>query len=197
RARRGDEAAGRVIEYIRAQPVLRVGGRTSERFRLLDDALDGQRRAVRRSALSALPGVLGLSFTVQAVFTALLVLGAWLSLGGRIEPAEVLALLVLAARCVDPLLSLSDLSGQMRASRGELERLDAVLREMPLAEPGKPVEPRGSDLVVDSVVFRRGGRTVLDGVSLTVPEGKRVAVVGPSGAGKTTLLQLLARFHDV
>ncbi|MEU3096207.1 ABC transporter ATP-binding protein [Streptomyces sp. NPDC006967] len=197
RARRGDEAAGRVIEYLRAQPVLRLGGRTSERFRLLDDALDGQRRAVRRSALSALPGVLGLSFTVQAVFTALLVLGTWLALGGRIEPAEVLALLVLAARCVDPLLSLSDLSGQMRASRGELERLDAVLREPPLAEPGKPVEPRGSDLVLDSVVLRRGGRTVLDGVSLTVPEGKRVAVVGPSGAGKSTLLQLLARFHDV
>ncbi|MFH8409805.1 ABC transporter ATP-binding protein [Streptomyces sp. NPDC018019] len=197
RARRGDEAAGRVIEYVRAQPVLRVGGRSSERFRLLDDALDGQRRAVRRSALSALPGVLGLSFTVQAVFTALLVLGTWLALGGRIEPAEVLALLVLAARCVDPLLSLSDLSGQMRASRGELERLDAVLREPPLAEPGKPAEPRGSDLVLDSVVFRRGGRTVLDGVSLTVPEGKRLAVVGPSGAGKSTLLQLLARFHDV
>lgn len=38
---------------------------------------------------------------------------------------------------------------------------------------------------------------MLDGVSLTVPEGKRVAVVGPSGAGKSTLLQLLARFHDV
>ncbi|MEU3071453.1 ABC transporter ATP-binding protein [Streptomyces sp. NPDC006906] len=197
RARRGDEAAGRVIEYVRAQPVLRVGGRTSERFRLLDDALDGQRRAVRRSALSALPGVLGLSFTVQAVFTALLVLGAWLALGGRIEPAEVLALLVLAARCVDPLLSLSDLSGQMRASREELERLDAVLREPALTEPRKPVEPRGSDLVLDSVVLRRGGRTVLDGLSLTVPEAKRVAVVGPSGAGKSTLLQLLARFHDV
>ncbi|MFF1781838.1 ABC transporter ATP-binding protein [Streptomyces virginiae] len=197
RARRGDEAAGRVIEYVRAQPVLRLGGRTTDRFRLLDDALDGQRRAVRRSALSALPGVLGLSFTVQAVFTGLLVLGTWLALGGRIAPAEVLALLVLAARCVDPLLSLSDLSGQMRASRGELERLDAVLRERPLPEPASPVRPEHTGLSLDSVVLHRGGRAVLDGVCLTVPEGGRLAVVGPSGAGKTTLLQLLARFHDV
>lgn len=197
RARRGDEAAGRVIEYVRAQPVLRVGGRTTDGFRLLDDALDEQRRAVRRSALSALPGVLGLSFSVQAVFTALLVLGTTLALGGDIGAAEVLALLVLAARCVDPLLSLSDLSGQMRASRGELERLDAVLQEKPLPEAEQPVVPQGNDLAFDSVVFRRGGRTVLDGLSLTVPEGSRLAVVGPSGAGKSTMLQLLARFHDV
>ncbi|MEU3914333.1 MULTISPECIES: ABC transporter ATP-binding protein [unclassified Streptomyces] len=196
RARRGDEAAGRVIEYVRAQPVLRLGGRTADRFRLLDEALDGQRRAVRRSALSALPGVLGLSFTVQAAFTAFLALGTWLALGGRIAPAEVLTLLVLAARCVDPLLSLSDLSGQMRASRGELERLDAVLSEQPLPEPAAPARPGHSGLELDSVAFHRGGRAVLDGISLTVPEGRRVAVVGPSGAGKTTLLQLLARFHD-
>ncbi|MFE1787702.1 ABC transporter ATP-binding protein [Streptomyces sp. NPDC059525] len=196
RARRGDEAAGRVIEYVRAQPVLRLGGRTADRFRLLDEALDGQRRAVRRSALSALPGVLGLSFTVQAAFTAFLALGTWLALGGRIAPAEVLTLLVLAARCVDPLLSLSDLSGQMRASRGELERLDAVLSEQPLPEPAAPARPGHNGLELDSVAFHRGGRAVLDGISLTVPEGRRVAVVGPSGAGKTTLLQLLARFHD-
>lgn len=197
RARRGDDAAGRVIEYVRAQPVLRVGGRTTEGFRLLDDALVHQRQAVRRSALSALPGVLGLSFAVQALFTALLVLGAALALGGQLGPAEALAMLVLTARCVDPLLSLSDLSGQMRASRGELERLDAILRTEPLPEADRPVTPEGSDLAFESVVFRRGGRTVLDGLSLTVPQGQCLAVVGLSGAGKSTLLQLLARFHDV
>jgi ATP-binding cassette subfamily B protein len=38
---------------------------------------------------------------------------------------------------------------------------------------------------------------VIDEVSLSVPQGQRLAVVGPSGAGKTTLLQLLARFYDV
>jgi ATP-binding cassette subfamily B protein len=197
RAARDREATGRVVEYLQAQPVLRAGGRTAERFRLLDDALREVQRASRRSTLAALPGALGLTLTVQAAFTALLLLGAYLALGGDIGAAELLTILVLAARCADPLLSLADLGGKLRGARGELARLDALLRTEPLPQAPVPVQPVGHALEFDSVVFRHGGRTVIDGLSLSVPEGQRLAVVGPSGAGKTTLLQLLARFYDV
>ncbi|WP_329376910.1 ABC transporter ATP-binding protein/permease [Streptomyces sp. NBC_01351] len=191
------EAADRVIEYLRAQPVLRAGGRTAERFRLLDDSLQQVRQASRRSTLSALPGALGLTLTVQAVFTAMLVLGAYLALGGGIGTAELLTILVLASRCADPLLSLADLGGKLRGARGELVRLDAVLRTEPLPQDPDPVQPVGHGVEFDAVTFRHGGHTVFENLSLSVPAGQRLAVVGPSGAGKTTLLQLLARFHDV
>jgi ATP-binding cassette, subfamily B, bacterial IrtB/YbtQ len=194
---RDTEATGRVIEFLQAQPVLRAGGRTGERFRLLDDALRDVQRASRRSTLSALPGVVGLALVVQAVFTVLLVLGAFLALGGSVGAAEILAILVLAARCADPLLSLSDIGGKLRGARSELDRLDKVLRTEPLREPAEPVQPVGRGIEFESVTFRHGNRTVFDNVSLSVPEGQRLAVVGPSGTGKTTLLQLLARFYDV
>ncbi|MEU0490380.1 ABC transporter ATP-binding protein [Nocardiopsis sp. NPDC006139] len=197
RTARDHEATGWVIEYLGAQPVLRAGGRGTERFRALDEALRGIRRASRRSLVAALPGVVGLALTVQAAFTAVLALGAYLVLGGDIGAAELLAVLVLAARCADPLLSLSDLGGQLRAARAELERLDTVLRTEPLPEPAEPVRPQRHDLEFASVEFGYGGRTVIDGLSLSVPEGRRLAVVGPSGAGKSTLLHLVARFHDV
>jgi ATP-binding cassette, subfamily B, bacterial IrtB/YbtQ len=197
RAERGQQATGRVIEYLQAQPVLRAGGRSAERFRLLDDSLREVQRASRRTVLSALPGVVALTLAVQVVFTVLLVLGAYLALGGAVGAAEVLTILVLAARCADPLLSLSDMGGTLRGARAELVRLDAVLRAEPLPEPPEPVRPERHDLEFDSVTFRHGDHPVLDDVSLSIREGQRLAVVGPSGAGKSTLLRLLARFSDV
>jgi ATP-binding cassette, subfamily B, bacterial IrtB/YbtQ len=197
RAERDHEATGRVIEYLQAQPVLRAGGRTAERFQLLDDSLRELQRASRRQTLATLPGAVGLTLTVQAMFTALLVLGTYLALGGNIGAAEILAILVLAARCADPLLSLADIGSQLRSARSELARLDTVLRTEPLPEPRDPIQPERHDLEFESVAFQHGDRTVIDNVSLSVPEGQRLAVVGPSGAGKSTLLQLLARFYDV
>ncbi|WP_067473797.1 ABC transporter ATP-binding protein [Actinomadura hibisca] len=197
RHERDTETTGRVIEYLQAQPVLRAGGRTTERFELLDDSLQELQRASRRTVLSALPGMIGLTLVVQAVFTVLLVLGTYLALGGTVGTAEVLAILVLAARCADPLLSLADIGGKVRSARSELARLDAVLHTEPLPEARQPIQPVGHGLELESVAFRHGDHTVIDGLSLSVSEGRRLAVVGPSGSGKSTLLQLLARFHDV
>ena len=44
---------------------------------------------------------------------------------------------------------------------------------------------------IDNMTFRRGERTIYDGISLRVPKGKITAVMGPSGIGKTTLLKLI------
>ncbi|MFI8323782.1 ABC transporter ATP-binding protein [Streptomyces sp. NPDC085529] len=197
RHQRDKEASDRVIEFLQAQPVLRAGGRTGERFELLDDALQEVQRSSRRTVLAMLPGAVGLTVAVQVAFTAVLALGTSLALGGDIGAAEVLTILVLAARCADPLLSLSDIGAGLRGAQSELERLDKVLSTAPLPEPRQPVRPTDHDLAFESVTFRHGGRTVFDQVSFSVPQGQRLAVVGLSGAGKSTLLQLLARFYDV
>jgi ATP-binding cassette subfamily B protein len=66
-------------------------------------------------------------------------------------------------------------------------------------KPGaKPLVVTGGAINFDNVVFQyEPARTVLKGISFTVPAGKTVAVVGPSGAGKSTISRILYRFYDI
>jgi ATP-binding cassette subfamily B protein len=66
-------------------------------------------------------------------------------------------------------------------------------------KPGaKPVKITGGEIRFENVVFAYDPeRTVLKGISFTVPAGKTIAVVGPSGAGKSTISRILYRFYDI
>lgn len=192
------EAGDRVIEFARSQPVLRAFRRTVDGHRLLDDALAAHRRAGRRLLLRAVPGFVGFVLVVQLAFTVVLLVGTYLALGGSVGAPELIALLVLAARFVEPMVAAADLGAAMRISRNALDRVEAVLAAKPLPEPPVAAVPAGADVELEGVRFGyRPDEPVLDGLNLRVPAGSMTALVGPSGAGKTTVTRLVARFFDV
>jgi ATP-binding cassette subfamily B protein len=192
------EAGGRVVEFAQTQPVLRAFRRTVEGHRVLDDALVVQRAAGRRLLLRAVPGFVGFVLVVQLAFTVVLLAGTYLVLGGSIGAPELVALLVLAARFVEPLVAAADLGAALRMAGNALGRVEAVLATPPLPEPETPATPRDASIELVDVRFGyRPGEPVLDGVSLHVPPRSMTALVGPSGSGKTTVTRLVARFFDV
>jgi ATP-binding cassette subfamily B protein len=86
--------------------------------------------------------------------------------------------------------------GKTTVAVGRLQAiLDAPLEGAP-ADPAQPAAPRG-ELVFEAVRFAHGdGPPALDGVSIHVPAGSTIALVGPSGSGKSTLIELLLRLRD-
>lgn len=191
------EAGGRLVEFARAQPVLRAYGRSGERDARLDAALRAQHAARRRQLWTMSTGLVASSVAVQLAFIVVMVLGVDMALGGSVDVPELVALLVLVARFGQPLVEAADIIGAVRVAQGSLRGIAAVLDAPPLPEPARPRMPVDAGLRLAGVRFSYGDHTVLDGVDIEVRPGAMVALVGPSGAGKTTVARLVARFWDV
>ncbi|MEQ3550302.1 ABC transporter ATP-binding protein [Pseudonocardia nematodicida] len=203
---RGDElddaaavvAGNRVVEFARTQRVLRAFGRGTAGHPPLEEAIAAQQRAGRRSVWLATAGIVAGGFAVQVAFSALILTGAYLALGGALDPVRMVALVALAARFTGPLAEVGDHAGVVRIARNDLRRLVAVLSEPPLPEPAASApRPAPGTVELDRVTFGYDPDTpLLREVSLTIPPRSTLALVGASGSGKTTVTRLIARFAD-
>jgi ATP-binding cassette subfamily B protein IrtB len=188
----------RVIEFARCQPVLRAFGRGGIGYEPLADALEAQHRVGRSALWQSVAGLMLNGIAVQAIFSALIAAGAWIAVGGDINPITLVAILGLAARFASPLSALAEYGSAMRMAATELRRITSVLDTPALPEPStpRPVSVRGR-VELDHVAFSYPGRQVLSDISFTAEPGTMTALVGPSGSGKTTITRLIARFYDV
>lgn len=128
-----------------------------------------------------------LIFGVQQVFTGALSLG------------EMLALNALAAGFLVPLTQLVTTGFQFQLLGSYLDRIDDVMQTSREQEPGasRPAGPLRGAIRLENVSFRYGPAApeVVRGVSVDIPRGSFVAVVGRSGAGKSTLANLLVGLY--
>jgi ATP-binding cassette, subfamily B, bacterial MsbA len=154
-------------------------------------------RAARIRAISS-----PLMETLGGVAVALVILyGGHQVLSGVRTPGAFFSFITALLLAYQPLKSLAGLNASMQEGLAAAQRIFSVLDIEPAIrdKPGAvKLEVAGGEIRFDRVEFTYANGTVaLRNISLTVPAGKRVALVGSSGAGKSTVLNLVPRFYDV
>ena len=123
------------------------------------------------------------------------VLAGWASLG------TLIAFLQYSQRSFDPILNLSDQFSQIQTALAAGERIARMLKVAPTIQESpapKTIPIFRGQIDIEQVNFSyTPGTPVLRDVTIHIPAGQSVAVVGATGAGKTSLVGLLARFYDV
>ena len=141
----------------------------------------------------------GLVESAGVMATALIVgAGGWLFTRGDVTIGTIIAVVLLFAQLFEPVQQLSQLYNSVQSSAASLNKLFGILDTVPDIEDGEYELPASGELVVDRVGFRypETEAAVLSDVSITVGDGERLALVGPTGAGKSTLAKLMARLYD-
>ena len=188
----------RIIEFARTQQALRAARRVEPARSLVGAALAAQHGASVRLLAMQIPGQLLFSIASQLALIGLAGTATWLTVRGELGVPEAIALIVVAARYLEPFSAISELAPAIETTRATLGRIRTVL-DAPTASAGDAGMPGGSAsprIEFADVRFGYGENTVLDGVSFVLEPGSTTAVVGPSGAGKSTLLGLIAGLRE-
>lgn len=182
---------------IKAVQAYRREPRNQEIFEgIADDYREINERTFRLLAIF-MPGVKLVGNLTTGV---VLLYGGYRVLHGDMTIGTLTAFLLYLRMFFEPMQEISQFFNTFQSASSALEKLAGVLAEKPgIADPAHPVrlgEVRGEIAFHDVRFSYVPDRPVLPGLSLTVPPGQTVALVGTTGAGKTTIAKLIARFYD-
>jgi putative ABC transport system ATP-binding protein len=199
RERNGD-MLGAITEIVAGAPTIRAYGGGPQLARQAKATV--RRRADAQERTSVLGAFLFPSGEVFSVLTIGAVVGVGVLRGpdGGLTAGAMIGFLFLTYRFLEPIAEFTEVLDQTQAAVAGLRRVLAVL-DMPVGPPPPrnplPLAPGAFDIDVHDVDFAyRGGDTVLRDVTLHIPAGQQVALVGATGSGKTTLGRLLVRLAD-
>lgn len=192
--------AGEVIEQIKT---VQSYSRESQEKAFFANQVEraygiGRKRVKQRAIL-----ISGVIVIVFSAISGMLWVGGSDVINGAMSAGDLAAFVFYAIMVASSLATISEVMGELQRAAGATERLIEILQVKSDIEA--PTETKQipkiltADVAFDEVDFyypSRPDQAALQALTLTVEEGKVLALVGPSGAGKTTLFELLQRFYD-
>jgi ABC-type multidrug transport system fused ATPase/permease subunit len=140
----------------------------------------------------------GTNFVYHGMRFFVLGVGAIFVVKGSLTTGALVAFFTLVGGLIAPFISITDEFTQLKVAEGAFSRVDALLgAEEEVVSGAVTLPPLAGEIRLEDITVRHTPDVAaLRKVSVVIPAGSFVAVVGPSGSGKSTLLALLARLYD-
>ena len=189
-----------VNEMIEGQKVVQAFGHEAESLAAFDE-VNGQLQDVSLKAIffSSLTNP-ATRFVNNIVYAGVGLVGALYAVRGGITIGQLSVFLSYANQYTKPFNEISgvvtELQNALACAARVFELLDAD-DQVPEVENASVLQPDGHVQLQDVSFRYLPDRPLIEGLSLDVQPGQRIAIVGPTGCGKTTLINLLMRFYDV
>ena len=186
------------ISGMRTAKAFASEGQEEEKFRAANEQFKGAKRDYYKAMATYHAG---LEFALPAMNVLTVAAGGFFIMRGEMDFVDLVAFTLYISTFLTPVRKLAAFVEQFLNGMAGFKRFVELMRVEPAvkdAPDAREMEAAKGDILVDDVSFHYdGGPAVLDHVSIHIPQGETVAVVGPSGGGKSTLCQLIPRFYDV
>ena len=195
------ELNGFVEEMISGQKTLRAYSQEEHTIEKLDRQNDETVEAYYKADYyGSLVGP-SVNFVNNLSLSLVSFFGAILYLGGAISIGNISSFVLYSRKFSGPINEVANIVGELQSAFSAAERVFRLLDEPPEpADTANAVDLRAAGGEVELAHVNFGytpDRQIIKDLSLHVPKGALIAIVGPTGAGKTTIINLLMRFYDV
>ena len=168
-------------------------------FNRLDKSLEDYELAANQSRHSLSLLNIAQTFIIMLGITIMLVMSAFGIKNGDIDVGGFVVINAYMLQLYQPLNFLGSVYREIRQALTDMENMFSLLEVSQVSKDGLEDMPQSNvaEIRFDKVSFDYDiRRTIIKNISFTVPNGKKVAIVGPTGAGKSTISRLLFKFYD-
>ncbi len=192
---------GQVEESISGLSMVKAFGREQEMIRQFEESNEAYCQVATKALIWSGFLMPVMNVINNLIYVLIAIASGIMAAKGMIEIGMISSFLLYSRQFGRPFVEIANIYNTFQTAVAGAERIFEILDEEP--EPEDIPGAIDLDNPQGEVEFRHisfgylPGKPILKDVSLSIPAGTRVAVVGPTGAGKTTLINLLTRFYDV